>query len=653
VDYSYNIRGWLLGINNPASLVADKDLFGMSLNYHNTSMANSIPQYNGNISEMMYSSAQYDASTSSAASYNLKAKDAYQYQFTYDKLNRILSGVLQKKATTETAFSDFFRLENMSYDNNGNIKTLNRSIKTGTSLALADQLVYNYGNTASTNQLLGVADNSNNPQYFKDNGTNNDYTYDDAGNLTKDANKNISNIAYNYLNLPAQITVLGSTNNDGSISYLYVGGQKVQKLVHYANNSKPDKITDYLAGMVYENNALDFIATPEGRYLPIERIYGTQTPPTGSKLGLYEYSLKDHLGNTRVSCRCGDPKRDTQGAIITGIGAGLEPLKIVQENHYDPWGMSLGNDQTQNPQSLNDQYLYNGKELIQDLGLDTYDYGARNYDSVLGRFFNVDLMAEADEDFSSYQYGANNPISNIDFMGLTDVNKDGKDDGNLLNEVVIKAKRLTNEDTDSKLGTIQTVLDGVGLYPGAGTVAGVLNAGIDIYRGNYGSAGINLISAIPLVGTAIKGAKFISIGSKLISSMAKVKVMKAAMLQGIGAAALIATKWSYKYMPKIPGFQKHHLIPQSLMDEFGSAFKSSGLDIDDGFNIKYLKEKFHAKHPEYTERVREQLQKIINDNGILTRQDILNLSQEMRTLTDQAYKDWKHFGGPKLNDAFK
>ncbi|MEG0696503.1 MAG: RHS repeat-associated core domain-containing protein [Algoriella sp.] len=36
------------------------------------------------------------------------------------------------------------------------------------------------------------------------------------------------------------------------------------------------------------------------------------------------------------------------------------------------------------------EYKYNGKELQDELNLNLYDYGARNYDPAIGRFFNLD-----------------------------------------------------------------------------------------------------------------------------------------------------------------------------------------------------------------------------------------------------------------------
>ena len=60
------------------------------------------------------------------------------------------------------------------------------------------------------------------------------------------------------------------------------------------------------------------------------------------------------------------------------------------------------------------EYKYNGKELDHTHGLDWYDYGARNYDAVLGQWSSFDGKAEDYQYVSPYVYALNNPVKNID-----------------------------------------------------------------------------------------------------------------------------------------------------------------------------------------------------------------------------------------------
>jgi RHS repeat-associated protein len=63
-------------------------------------------------------------------------------------------------------------------------------------------------------------------------------------------------------------------------------------------------------------------------------------------------------------------------------------------------------------------YKYNGKELQNELGLNMYDYGARNYDPALGRWENIDPLAEESICWSPYNYCYNNPVYFIDVAGM-------------------------------------------------------------------------------------------------------------------------------------------------------------------------------------------------------------------------------------------
>lgn len=127
---------------------------------------------------------------------------------------------------------------------------------------------------------------------------------------------------------------------------------------------------------------------------------------------------------------------------------------ILQETHYDPWGVELQGLGYQEPGSKVNKYLYNGKEFNDHQGLNLFDYGARLYDASVGRWFVVDPLAELPSQIahSPYVYAWNNPVGMIDPTGMaaedSDPGKKGKkedpppgwNDGPVMEGVDVTAK---------------------------------------------------------------------------------------------------------------------------------------------------------------------------------------------------------------------
>jgi RHS repeat-associated protein len=130
------------------------------------------------------------------------------------------------------------------------------------------------------------------------------------------------------------------------------------------------------------------------------------------------------------------------------------PPLIVQETHFDPWGLELTGLGYQYGGIKVNKYLYNGKELIEDNGLQYYDYGARMYDASIGRWSVVDPLAEKMRRHSPYNYGFDNPIRFIDPDGMApgdflDENGNYLGDDGIKNDGKVYVVKTTEKNFDS------------------------------------------------------------------------------------------------------------------------------------------------------------------------------------------------------------
>jgi RHS repeat-associated protein len=109
------------------------------------------------------------------------------------------------------------------------------------------------------------------------------------------------------------------------------------------------------------------------------------------------YVLADHLGSTVGML-------DDNGALVSGSKTSYWPFGAVRSG-----GSALGDK------------LYTGQQKESDDGLGLYDYGARFYSTVLGRFAAVDPIVGSASDpqsWNGYSYVRNNPMSYVDPMGM-------------------------------------------------------------------------------------------------------------------------------------------------------------------------------------------------------------------------------------------
>jgi RHS repeat-associated protein len=92
------------------------------------------------------------------------------------------------------------------------------------------------------------------------------------------------------------------------------------------------------------------------------------------------------------------------------------PSPIVGTSDYFPFGLSYNSGERAG--SLEQKYLYNGKELQDEMALNWYYYGARMYAAEIGRWGVVDPLTEKARKWTPYNYGLNNPIRFVDPDGM-------------------------------------------------------------------------------------------------------------------------------------------------------------------------------------------------------------------------------------------
>ncbi|WEK34074.1 MAG: hypothetical protein P0Y53_16425 [Candidatus Pseudobacter hemicellulosilyticus] len=356
IDYAYTLQGWLKGVNGQW-LNIDKDMggdskqgagqafsdyardvFGFSLGYFGNDYkpigGSGAPAFglqytspvvdptgavrnhesgrdlfNGNISRATYAIAKLDNGATVG------------YSYKYDQLNRLVEmdrhdGITH--ASTSWGNNSIIEAykESIAYDANGNIEHYVRNGTAGKKEM--DNLSYGYNLDGSgrllNNRLRHVKDDVNADNYETDiDGQGDDnYTYDQIGNLKTDVSAGITNIDWNVYGKIARIEKTGVT-----ITYGYdAGANRVSKTV---TTSSGTKVTYYVRDP--QGNILSVFTRNGGIFKWSEQhLYGS------SRLGMvlpgYELDAAQPVAN------------DGYNAASDPVGNGVEGKRLFELSNH-------------------------------------------------------------------------------------------------------------------------------------------------------------------------------------------------------------------------------------------------------------------------------------------------------------------------------
>ncbi|MDD2963547.1 MAG: DNRLRE domain-containing protein [Bacteroidales bacterium] len=446
IDYIYNCNGWLKTINSPEMttplhMVADdpvggddNDIFGMSLDYY----TQDYKKYNFYITSDPVSYTNYYDGKIASIRWKIQhelpytnIKD-YAYSwfmvYTYDSRNWLNEALFKKVLFIDQNGNpsyydirdfDDYKLFGITYDANGNIKTLRRNGSSSGGLAM-DDLTYRYDYVDPTQPSAGIHSNrlyhvndanatQNYPGELTDQGTfsttnistTNNYRYDAVGKLVDDFQsfRHYFYNAYGHLSSVSDgryvSNMLGTYqyNENGFRYHKAVWTGSTYLHTWYVHDVSGNVLAVYEASGTSQTGAG---LTPTLTELPVygaSRI-GQIRPAAGTSL----YELTDHQGSLRALV-----KRGTNQTVA-----------IAAYKDYYPYGQLMPD---RNYQTTDYRYGYQGQYAETDPETGFAHFEAREFDSRLGRWMVPD---PARQHWSPYLGMGNNPVSRVDPDGMRD-----------------------------------------------------------------------------------------------------------------------------------------------------------------------------------------------------------------------------------------
>ena len=370
MTYTYDtLHGWLTGVSSSC---------GFSEQLQRETATTEL--YNGNISRMLWR--------------NTSNGEQHRYDYTYDTLGRLTSS---QYSSSDYGTSGRFN-ETVSYNSNGAVTSLLRNgMKNNGTFGAIDNLSIIYDG----NQLVKVTDaaealNYNGALDFNDGDDSTcEYDYDSNGALTRDSNRGINSITYDYGHHAYKIN-LDLNNKPRNIlnDYISDGRKLLSRHVLFILNPngyyRRTTTDQYVDNLILRNDTT-LMWRFNGGYVDLNA-NGTPTR--------WNYYVTDHLGSTRMVVDSNDSIRETI--------------------NYYPFGSEM---RMTNPALLtggtSHPFRFTGKELDRLNSLNMYDFGARWYDVAgVPMWTSIDPLAEKYYSISPYAYCVNNPVKYIDIKGL-------------------------------------------------------------------------------------------------------------------------------------------------------------------------------------------------------------------------------------------
>jgi RHS repeat-associated protein len=364
INYVYNERDWL-------TQCTSSDFWEhLGYNLKQEVGGGGSANWNGNISWASYYMINQNVTIPEMGQYPPNAPNTTStvgYRYNYDHANRLLSATYGGCIWNVWGTTALYTMPTFTYDNSGNISSLQRY---GNSQSMMDNLSYSYA--AGTNRLASITNSVGSVTQT--------YTYDANGNATSDSYRGIGFIIYDINNLP--VTVYKSSG--ATVQYYYdATGNRIQKYDGSAN-------TWYVLGADGKTEVITTATTTSPTYT-MDNL--GQILRNGTTLTRYYY-LKDHLGSIKM--------------MVDASG------NVQSYNDYYPYGMTMpGRSGTMGADT---RFRFTGKERDMESGFDYF--GARYYDSRIGRFLTNDPHASHYSNLNPYHYCGNNPIAYIDPTGM-------------------------------------------------------------------------------------------------------------------------------------------------------------------------------------------------------------------------------------------